>query len=252
MPESLDLLDPSVAIDLRLVMLFAIVFVAGVIRGFLGFGSALLTVPAVAILYGPAQAVVFGVLIEIPPSLGLLNVAIRDAERRTVWPMLLAFVAFVPVGTLFLKTTDPELMKNLISFLVLVMVGIIAVQDRMVLFLSRTGILFSGAVSGFTQGMSGIAGPVFVAALLARGESAALTRANTVALAAGLIAVSVISFWIAGLITTETIIYTILATPSILLGVWAGAVLFRRLSHWNVRGIILAFLAITAVFTLLR
>ena len=252
MPEMIDLFGLSIALDTQLVILFAIVFVAGIIRGFLGFGSALLTVPALTVLYGPAQAVVIGVLIEIPTSLGLLHVAIRDSEPRTVWSMLLTFVVFVPVGAWLLKVVDPEIMKTVISVLVLVMVGMIALQDRMVLLLSRFGTLFAGAVSGVAQGMTGMAGPIFVSALLARGESAILTRANIVASAGGLIAISAISFWAVGLITTETIIYTCLATPSILLGVWAGSVLFRRLSHRNLRGIILVFLAVTAVVTLFR
>ena len=203
-------------------------------------------------LYGPAQAVVIGVLIEIPTSLGLLHVAIRDSERRTVFSMLLTFIVFVPVGALLLKVVDPELMKTFISCLVLVMVAIIKLQDRLVLFLSRSGILFAGAVSGIAQGMTGMAGPIFVTAMLARGESAILTRANIVALAGGIIGISVISFWAAGLITRETIIYTILATPSILLGVWAGSALFRRLSYWDLRSVILAFLVVTAVVTLFQ
>jgi uncharacterized membrane protein YfcA len=166
--------------------------------------------------------------------------------------MLLAFVVAVPVGALLLKVVDPELMKIVISFLVLVMVGIIALQDRIVLFLSRFGTVFAGAISGVAQGMTGMGGPIFVTALLSRGESAILTRANIVALAGGLIAISVVSYWAVGLITTKAIVYTILATPSILLGVWAGSVLFRRLSHWNLRGRILVFLAVTAIATLFR
>ncbi|MEM7196473.1 MAG: sulfite exporter TauE/SafE family protein [Pseudomonadota bacterium] len=248
----IDLFYRSVAFDLQLVILFFIVFVAGVIRGFLGFGSALLTVPAVAVLYGPTQAVVFGVLIEIPTTLGLLHVAVRDSERRTVGSMLVTFIVFVPIGTLLLKVVDPDLMKVVISVLVLVMVGMLALQDRMILFLSQFGTLATGAISGVAQGMTGMAGPLFVTALLARGESAVRTRGNTVALAGGLITVSVISFSTFGLITAEVLFYTILASPSILLGVWAGSILFRRLSHWNLRRIILVFLAITAVVSLLR
>lgn len=248
----IDLFGLSVALDTQLIILFAIVFVAGIIRGFLGFGSALLTVPALTVLYGPEQAVVIGVLIEIPTSLGLLSVAIRESEPRTVGSMLFTFVVFVPVGAMLLKVVDPELMKIVISCLVLVMVAIIALQERMVLFLSRLGILFAGAVSGVSQGMTGMAGPIFVTAMLARGESAIRTRANIVALAGGLVTISVVSFWAVGLITRETIAYTILGTPSIVLGVFAGSVLFRQMSHWNLRGIILAFLAFTAVFTLFQ
>lgn len=246
----IELFDFSVALDIKLALMCAIVFVAGVIRGFLGFGSALLIVPALSVLYGPALAVVVGVLIEIPPSLGLLPVAIRQAERGTVTKMLLAFVVFVPVGTLLLKTVNPKLMKVVISIVVLVMVGIIALQERMVVLLSHFGTLFAGAISGVAQGMTGMAGPLFVTALLARGESAVQTRANIIALAGGLITISATSFILAGLVTRQAIIFSVLGTPAILLGVWVGSALFQRFSRWKLRGVILTFLALTALVTL--
>ncbi len=240
----------SIALDTRLAVVCAVVFVAGVIRGFLGFGSALLIVPALSAVYGPSLAVVIGVLIEIPTSLGLLPTAVRQAERRTVTKMLLTFLVFVPVGTLLLKSVDPESTKIAISLVVLIMVGIIALQERMVALLSHFGVLFAGAISGVAQGMTGMAGPLFVTALLARGESAIQTRANIVALAGGLIIVSATSFVLAGLVTRQAVIFTALGTPAILLGVWVGSVLFRRLSHRNLRGVILTFLALTALTTL--
>ena len=192
-----ELFGFSVVLDIKLALMCTVVFVAGIIRGFLGFGSALLIVPALSVLYGPALAVVIGVLIEIPTSLGLLPVAIRQAERRTVTKMLLTFLVFVPVGTLLLKSVNPEWMKVVISLVVLVMVGIIALQERMVVLLSHFGTLFAGATSGVAQGMTGMAGPLFVTALLARGESAIQTRANIVALAGGLITISATSFILA-------------------------------------------------------
>ena len=78
--------------------ILVVVLLAGVIRGFAGFGSALLTVPVLSMLYGPVQAVVIAVLLEVPTSLGLLPIAIRGADRKTVFPMLIMFVLFVPVG----------------------------------------------------------------------------------------------------------------------------------------------------------
>ena len=252
MPETIDLFGLTIALDRQLFILFTIVYFAGIIRGFSGFGSALLAVPALSLLYGPAQAVVIEVLIEIPVSLGLLPIALRNSEPRTVWPMLSMFVVFVPVGALLLDAVDAESMKIVISLLVLIMVGVIALQDRLVLLLSRGGTLVAGAVSGISQGMTGMGGPVFVTALLARGENAVLTRANIVALAGGIITISIISFWLVGLMTLQTVVYAALATPAMLLGVWTGAILFRRLSHWNLRGVILAFLAVTALVSLWR
>ena len=212
MPASITLFGITVALGFELLVLFAVVFLAGIIRGFAGFGSAMITVPALAMLYGPAQAVVIEVLIEIPISIGLFRATVKDADKKIVIPMLSMFVLFVPIGALFLKVVDAELMKIIISVLVLVMVAIIGLQDRLIIFVSRTGSLVAGATSGIAQGMTGMSGPIYATVLLARGDSA--------------------------------------TTPSILLGTWVGSVLFKRLSHCNLRIVILIFLAVIAVATL--
>jgi uncharacterized membrane protein YfcA len=252
MPETITLFGLQVTLDMQLLFLFTIVFLAGIFRGYSGFGSALFTVPALSILYGPAQAVVIAVLLETPVSLGLLPFAIREAERRTVWPMLCMFVVFVPMGAMLLRAVDPQFMEIGIPLVVLVMVGVVAMQDRLTVFLSRGGTLITGGIAGITQGMTGAAGPLFVTALLARGESASLTRANIIAMGIGIITISTISFWAVDLLSIEAIIYAALATPAILLGVWTGSALFRRMSHWNLRGIILIFLTVNAVVALFR
>ncbi len=246
----ISVLGTEVEVGASFCALMIIVFVAGIIRGFAGFGSALLAVPALAVLYGPAQAIVIEILIEVPVVIGLIPVALREAERKTVLPMLLMFVAFVPVGTLLLTLINPNYVKVLISLFVLASVGLMSQQSRFAGLLSPRTNYVVGAVSGAAQGLTGMAGPLFATALVARGENATLTRANISVLAGGIIVLSVISFWAFGLMTREAVLYAALASPSILIGVWTGSVLFRKFSHLNLRGVILGFLALTAFFTL--
>lgn len=230
--------------------MMVIVFLAGIIRGFTGFGSALLAVPALALIYGPVQAVVIEVLIEIPVALGLLPATIKDADRKTVFPMLIMFVLFVPLGALLLKVTNPDYLKICISLFVLFAVGLLWQQVRFThLFTPKTNYIV-GAISGTTQGMTGMAGPFFATVLIARGESGERTRANITALAAGIILLSVISFATLGLLTAELAFFALLACPSILMGVGVGALIFRRFKGIPLREVILVFLAITAIFTL--
>jgi uncharacterized membrane protein YfcA len=242
----------AIELGIEFFIMYVVVFIAGIIRGFTGFGSALLTVPALSLLYGPEQAVVIEVLIEIPVSLGLLPIALREAERKTVLPMLTMFAVFVPIGALMLTIIDPRSVKIFISLFVLTMVGVIWQQNKLTSLFSPKVNLLVGAISGTSQGLTGMAGPLFATALLARGENASLTRANIIALAGGIIGLSVISFWAFGLMTEQAVIYAVLVSPAILLGVWTGAIVFRRLSHWNLRNVILIFLAITAIVTLFQ
>ena len=240
----------DVELDTSLYIMMVIVYLAGIIRGFTGFGSALLTVPALAVLYGPVQAVAIEILIEIPVSLGLLPLARHEAERKTVLPMLGMFVLFVPFGTFMLTLINPEMVKVIISLFVLFSVGIMSQQSRVASLFSPKANFLVGALSGTTQGLTGMAGPLFATALLARGEESSLTRANISTLAGGIIGLSVVSFWAFGLITAQTVFYAIVASPAILLGVWTGSILFRKFSHRSFRVVILCFLAFSALVTL--
>lgn len=240
----------DVTLDARFWAMIVIVFFAGIIRGFSGFGSALLAVPALAMIYGPVQAVVIEVLIEVPVVLGLLRMTIKEADRATVLPILSMFVLFVPVGAFLLKIIDPEIVKICISLYVLFAVALLWKPKRFVhVFSARTNYVV-GAISGTTQGLAGMAGPLFATALLARNDSGERTRANIAALAAAIIACSVISFALLGLLTAELAFFALLACPAILLGVWLGAVIFRNFKSIPLREVILVFLALTAVFTL--
>ena len=123
-------------------------------------------------------------------------------------------------------------------------------QSRVASLFSPKANFLVGALSGTTQGLTGMAGPLFATALLARGEESSLTRANISTLAGGIIGLSVVSFWAFGLITAQTVFYAIVASLAILLGVWTGSILFRKFSHSNFRVVILCFLAFSALVTL--
>lgn len=244
------MVDASTFVDGRFVAMMLVVFVAGIVRGFTGFGSALLAVPALAVIYGPVQAVVIEVLIEIPVCLGLLPTAFRHAERRTIVPMLIMFMIFVPVGAILLTVVNPDLLKIVISFFVLLAVALMWQQPRIAGLISPKMNYAVGALSGATQGLTGMAGPLFATAIIARGENSNGTRANISSLACGIILFSVVSFGFFGLITAELAFYAFLACPGILLGVWIGSRLFHKYGGPKLREVILCFLAITAVFTL--
>ncbi|MEM8775235.1 MAG: sulfite exporter TauE/SafE family protein [Pseudomonadota bacterium] len=243
--------NTGIAFDGRFATMMLVVFIAGIVRGFTGFGSALLAVPALAVIYGPVQAVVIEVLIEIPVCLGLLPTALKHAERRTILPMIAMFTLFVPVGAVLLTIINPDLVKIMISLFVLFAVALMWQQTRVARMISPKANYVVGAVSGITQGLTGMAGPLFATALIARGDNSIRTRANISALACGIILFSVTSFGILGLLTTEHALYALLASPGILLGVWVGSLLFRSYGDLKLREVILCVLAFTAAFTLL-
>ena len=74
-------------------------FAGGFIRGFVGFGGAVMLILAVSAVIGPREAVAIAALSGLPPMLQLLPAAIRGAERPFVVPFGLASCLGAPLGT---------------------------------------------------------------------------------------------------------------------------------------------------------
>ena len=84
---------------------------AGFLRGFVGFGGAMVTVPALALAFGPLVAMPVATLFGLPAALQLLPTAVRQAERRVVIPIALAVFVGTPLGTLILVSVSAIIIK---------------------------------------------------------------------------------------------------------------------------------------------
>lgn len=246
----IDSIGPLATLDTRWLVLLGAVCIGGIVRGFTGFGSALIIVPALAAVFGPLEAVVMHSIMEMPIILGLAPTAIRYADRRIVVPMILVLFVTTPIGALVLRTIDTDLLKGAISIAVLVMVGLLAIQERMFTLLGPRGTLFGAGLGGLIQGATGVGGPPIVTTLLARGDRPDVSRANVIAVMSSVIAVSIVSFGLFGLITRDVLVTGALVAPVCLLATLAGMRAFRMFGGRHHRSVTLAVLALTALETL--
>src|SRR5271156_3677056 len=112
--------------DHRFWIALAIAILAGLVRGFSGFGSAQIYIPLIAAVYSPRVAAVTLLIID---TLGAAPFAVRAFAHctwREVLPMSIAAAIAVPIGTLALLVIDPIVLRWFIAFLVLSLVGILA------------------------------------------------------------------------------------------------------------------------------
>lgn len=246
----IDVLGTSIAVDMRLAVVLAAVCIGGIVRGFTGFGSALIIVPALAVVFGPLQAVVMHSIMEIPIILGLAPTAIRHADRQIVLPMIAILFVTTPIGALVLSTIDVDVLKIVISIAVLGMVALLSVQDRVFAILGRRGTLVGAGLGGLIQGATGVGGPPIVTTLLARRDPPDVSRANVIAVMSSVIVVSIISFTLFGLVTPDVLITGALAAPVCSLATLAGMHAFRIVGGRYHRGVTLVVLALAALETL--
>src|SRR5438874_2463097 len=84
--------------DIGLLTAIGVTLVAGLMRGFAGFGSAMLMAPIFAILFGSADMIVTVVAIELVVSLQLFPQVRGHADWKTLASMSISACAAMPLG----------------------------------------------------------------------------------------------------------------------------------------------------------
>ena len=222
----------GIPLDSRFVAVCAATLVAGFLRGFVGFGAALITIPVLSLAYDPRLAVAAMSVVGIPTLLQLLPEAVRTAERPIVVPTSLAILLAAPFGTWALVNINPALMKIVISTLVVGMVAMLARGWRLEREVSRHILVGAGIAGGLIQGVAGIGGPPVVAVVLSRAGTATQQRGNVLALMTAVSISALLPLWYFGLFTKQAIIMGLLLLP-----VYGGAILLgsRYFAHGGQR-----------------
>src|SRR6185295_19202886 len=151
---------------------------AGLVRGFSGFGGALIYMPLITAIYEPRIAAVTLLLVDFLSSTPFAMFELRRCTWREVWPISIAMAVTVPLGTYLLVVLDPIVLRWIIAILVIGLVAILVSGWRYRGPSSlpiTTGI---GMIAGVGAGAAQIAGPPVILYWLSRGNNAVTLRAN--------------------------------------------------------------------------
>ena len=240
----------AVPIDGRLAVVFIVVMVAGLLRGFVGFGAALISVPVFSLVLGPHAAIAVNNVMGLPAVFLLLPEAVRRAERAVVLPICTAIFAAAPIGTWALVSIDPAIMSVAISTLVLIMVAFLASGWRLRGRIGVGKLIAAGVAGGFVQGVAGVGGPPVVAVALSRPGDASQQRANVLALMTAVSLSSILPLLYHGLFTRQTVIIGLVLIPFYSAATALGARYFTLGGQRHYRRAALATLATIGMATL--
>jgi uncharacterized membrane protein YfcA len=239
-------LPPSPAILAAL----AAALLAGLARGFSGFGSALIFIPLASAALGPRVAAPLLMLVDNATTLPLLPAAWRIAARGQVAVLAAGALVGTPLGALLLLRLDPVMLRWGMCVLVVAMLGLLAsgwrYHGRPRLPLS----LFVGALAGFCGGAAQMAGPPVVAYWLGGAIPVARVRGNIVLFFAATGLIGGVTYLAGGLIDAGLLLLAALLAPAYGAGVWAGSRLFGLASEAQFRKACFVLIAVAAVLGL--
>ena len=156
------------------------VLLAGFIRGFVGFGAALIIVMVLSAVFGPVMAVPAANLAGLPATFQLLPAAVRNSDRRFVLPFGLASFLIAPLGVLVLISLDPAIMRMAISAFVLLMFVVLVRGWQLTRQPGYAMLTGAGGTAGLLQGAASVSGPLAVVLALSQPGTAVQQRANVI------------------------------------------------------------------------
>ncbi|MDA5093877.1 TSUP family transporter [Aliiroseovarius sp. KMU-50] len=161
--------------------LLAAAFAAGLVRGFTGFGTALIFLPIASQIIDPVAAVAALIVMDIIGPIPALPGAMRDGHPKDMMRLVGGLALVLPVGLVVLFVIDPSVFKLAVSFISLGMVGLLISGFRYHGVLTPKLVWATGGMAGLLGGAAGVPGPPVILLYMASTHPAKVIRANNTA-----------------------------------------------------------------------
>jgi uncharacterized membrane protein YfcA len=153
---------------------------AGAVRGFAGFGTALVFMPVAGLFLPPAEAVTVMAVAGVLSAVLLVPRALPLADRREVMVLAGAAVIAAPLGLWALTRVDPVVLRWVVAGAAALTLAALVAGWRYPGRVGPAGLAGVGASAGVLGGMTGLTGPPVILFYLAGPGTAAVVRANTI------------------------------------------------------------------------
>lgn len=229
-----------------------IVFLAGFIRGYSGFGASVIIVVGLSLVHPVVEIVPVVLILEILASGYLLPRVVDKVEWRSLSLLLIGvFVGTLP-GVYLLATLPDRIMRLAVSVLVVVLVPLLWRGVRLKHAPGKALSLTTGLFSGFFNGGAAIGGPPVVLFYFSSPAGADISRASLIAffLVTDIIASGFCFF--NGLLTIHTLQQTLIFVLPLVIGLYLGARFFYKSDLEVFRKRVLSLMLLLALATLVR
>ena len=223
--------------------------IAGLARGFSGFGSALIFMPLASTVMSAQIAAPLLLIVDIVTATPLIPRALKQADKRETVLMAAGALFGAPLGAWALTQMDPLTIRWMIVILIVPMLALLMsgwryVGERTVLLTTAVG-----GLSGFFGGVAQVGGPPTVLYWL-RDGGATIMRANIILFFAMLSVITTFSYLASGILTSSILGLALVAGPVYGLGIWLGSHMFGLASEKTFQRVCYALIAIAAVISL--
>jgi len=236
----------------NIIFLSLIIFTASIVRGFTGFGLALVAVPLIQFIMPVSDTAVFIAIIN-----AIFSVSYYRRSRASVRGLSLGRMAIwtgigVAAGTLILKFVNPAFIQLVWGVLIIVIVIALVRGFNFGIRSDKSAMTLSGLFGGVLAGATGITGPPV--AIILSSMKTPREKFNAVISLFIFFAVSyaLLFYLVAGLVKTDTFLLAICSVPALIAGLYTGDRLVARISQQTFSTVVYIVLVIMGLITLYK
>ena len=232
----------------------AVLVLAQVIYVAFGFGSGLIAVGILALMFPSLQdVVVLLLLVNLPAEILVVARSWREIRWRHSSTIAAGIVVGVPLGTYVLKTGSPGVvLTGLGIFLVAVSGVLLRLRDGARVAWPRWSGPPVGLTAGVLTGLFGTGGPPLIIYHHLAGLGKGAFRGNLMALFLLQTCLRIPTYAAGGLLTVPRIWSGLMLVPAALLGTWAGQRLHVQLSEQAFRRLVSLLLGMIGLLLLVK
>lgn len=234
-----------------LVSLF-VVLLAGMVRGFAGFGMSALMMAGLALIMPPITLIPVCFMMESVASFMMFRGGFRMADRKVVGGLVAGTVIGTPLGLMATMAISTDTSRTIALALILLLALLQLLRTPPAILASRKGLYGAGLTAGIATGLASVGGMVVALYVLAQQAPAAKMRASLVLYLAFSMVASGLWLYLSGLLDMLALQRSLIFAPIVILGVLLGTVLFRPSLEQFYKRFCLGLLMTVAMSGLLR
>ena len=160
--------------------LVAAVLLAGVVRGFAGFGLTAVVVASSATILTPKELIPVCWMLEATATALIVRGGLKEADKKVGIGLTMGSIVGMPIGLALTLALPADGSKLTALSLVLVLALVQMANVRIAILATNTGLYGSGVLGGIAYGLAGLGGMAVSLYVLASGRPAPAMRGSMI------------------------------------------------------------------------
>ncbi len=215
---------------------------AGMVRGFSGFGTAMVFVPIAAQVLPPIWVITAMLVMDLIGPIPAIPRALRDGLPSELIRLGAGALVGIPFGLALLLAMDPTSFRYVVSGVTALLLVLLISGVRYHGIVRKPMLYVIGGLSGLLSGSVGIGGPPVIMLYMMRPLPPSVIRANAFLFLVliDILAISIFAF--KGVLDATPLLIGLILTPIYFFAIWIGSLIFdpgrETVYRWVAYGII--------------